>query len=221
MEWLENILSDVEGSEELINEIKSKIGENFVPNNEYKKKTTKIEELESELETTKEQLENTTDQLDELKDKAEDKEELQEQLQNIQSEYEEFKEQEEQRIKNIKKKSDLEKRLLKNNANEDAVDLLINDFDIEELELNDDGELEGFNDQLETVQEKRPTLFGEKKVTGDEPKDGDQPNESVNPWKQDNLNLTKQAEIMNEDPKRAKRLINAAGKNPANYGLEQ
>ena len=179
MEWVENFLKQVgiEG-EENINEavavFKSDyFPKNAVPKDEYNKKSSKIDELESELGTAKEQLEQTNDQLDELSSKAENNEELKQNLEEIKSEYEQYQEQEQERLNQIKKKSTLEKRLLKSNANQDAVDLLMNDFDIDKLELGDEGELKYFDDQLEKVQQKRPTLFGEVEITGNTPPDGE------------------------------------------------
>lgn len=172
MEWMEEFLEEVgvADAEEALATFKSDFfPKHAVPKDEYNKKADKVEELESELDTAKEQLEQTNEQLDELSNKAEDSEELQEELESIKSEYEEYKEQEEQRIKEIKKKSTLEKQLLKSNANEDAVDLLMNDFDTEELELDEEGNLENFDEQLEQVQEQRPTLFATEKVKGQEP----------------------------------------------------
>ena len=194
MEWVENFLEQIgiEG-EENINEavavFKSDyFPKNAVPKDEYNKKSSKVEELESELDTAKEQLEQTNSQLDELSDKAENNEELKQNLEEIKSEYEEYKEQEEQRLNQIKKKSTLEKKLLKSNANQDAVDLLMNDFDVEELELDEEGNLNNFDEQLEQVQEKRPTLFGEVEIEGNTPPDGEDSEELlINADSLDNL----------------------------------
>ena len=179
MEWVENYLNEIgiedeNKIEEAVELFKSEyFPKNAVPNDEYKKKSSKVEELESELDTAKEQLEQTNQQLDELSDKAEGKEELKNNLEQIKSEYEEYKEQEEQRLQQIKKKSTLEKQLLKSKANEDAVDLLINDFSLDELQLDEEGNLANFDEHLEQVKEKRPTLFGEVEISGNEPQDGE------------------------------------------------
>ena len=175
MEWVENFLKQVgiEG-EENINEavavFKSDyFPKNAVPKDEYNKKSSKIDELESELGTAKEQLENTNQQLEQLEEQAEGKEELQENLQEIKQEYEQYKESEQQRINSIKVDNKLEKELLTTGVPEDMVDLLKKDFSKEELKLNEEGDLEGFKDQLETVKEKRPSSFPKKKKKTDEP----------------------------------------------------
>ena len=221
MEWIKNILSNAEEEDldEIVERIKQEFPKHAVPKEQYNKKADKVEELETELESAKEQLEQTNDQLENLKEAAEGKDELKEQLESIQSEYNEYKEKEQERINRIKKTSALEKELLTSNVPEDAVDLLISDFDLDELVLNDDGKIVNIDDHKEKVKEKRPSLFGEEKVRGNEPTDGNDPEPKDNPFKPDSLNLTKQGELVRNDPEKARRLIKAAGKDPANYNL--
>ena len=173
MEWVENFLNEVgvEDTDEALAKFKSDyFPKNAVPKDEFNKRGDKIDELESELGTAKDQLENTNQQLEQLEEQAEGKEELQENLQEIKQEYESYKESEQQRINQIKIDSKLEKELLKSKANEDAVDLLKSDFDVEGLELDEEGNLKNFDDQLEQVREKRSSLFAVEKKTSDEPK---------------------------------------------------
>ena len=172
MEWLNSILGEMDNKEEVIEGIKKGIGENFVPNDVYKKKVDKFKESESELEVAKTKLEETNSTLEGLKGKADNVEEVKSQLEAIKSEYEEYKQQEESRVNQIRKKSTLEKQLLKSSANQDAVDLLLNDFDVDSLELDEEGNLNNFDEQLKRVQEKRPTLFGKIEIAGDTPSDG-------------------------------------------------
>lgn len=221
MEWLENLLEDVEieNKEELISNIKKKIGENFVDNKQYKKKADKVKELDSELKTAQTQLEDFDSKIKELKTKAENAEELENELNDITTEYENYKEQESERISKIKTTSALEKKLLADNVPEDLVDLVVNDFDIDNLELNEDGELLNYESQRENAKNKRPSAFAEEKIRGDEPQDGDEGKIVNNPFANDTFNLKKQGELVKEKPETAKKLIKAAGKNPATYGL--
>lgn len=222
MEWLENILEDVdiENKESVMEEIKKKIGENFVPNNEYKKKTSKIEQLDSELNTAKDQLDKMNDQVEKLEKKAENAEEFKEQLENIKEEYKEYQEQEEERINNIKTRNALEKNLLSDNVPEDLVDLVADDFDLDNLKLDDEGNLLNYESQREQAKEKRPSAFAQEKITGDGPQDGDKGKITDNPFKPGNVNLTKQAELLEEKPDTAKRMIKAAGLKLSDYGLD-
>lgn len=221
MEWIKNILSNAEEEDldEIVERIKQEFPKHAVPKEQYNKKADKVEELETELEGAKEQLEQTNDQLENLKEAAEGKDELKEQLESIQSEYNEYKDKEQERINRIKKTSALEKELLTSNVPEDAVDLLISDFNLDDLVLSDDGKIVNIDDHKKKVKEKRPSLFGEEKVKGNEPTDGNDPEPKDNPFKPDSLNLTKQGELVRNDPEKARRLIKAAGKDPANYNL--
>lgn len=218
MEWLKKLLGD-KSTDDLVESIKKGIGEHFVPNDVYKKKTSKVQELESELETAQSTLEETNESLKSLKNKAGDYEDVKEQLENLNQEYEEYKEGETTRLAKIRKTSALEKLLLKSKADENAVDLLINDFNVDEIELDDDGEIKDQEEVLKPVKEKRPTLFGEVEITGDDPKDGDTGGITDNPFKIGSINLTKQGELVRNKPEVAKRLIKAAGKDPAQYKL--
>ena len=175
MEWIKEILenSKEENVDETVERIKQEFPKHAVPKEQYNKKAGKVEELESELNTAKEQLEQTNSQLDELSEKSENNDELKQNLEEIKSEYEEYKQQEETRLNQIKKKSTLEKQLLKSNANQDAVDLLLNDFDLDSLKLDEENNLKNFDEQLEKVREKRPTLFGEVAIEGNTPPDGE------------------------------------------------
>jgi DNA repair exonuclease SbcCD ATPase subunit len=222
MEWLKELLknAEVENKESLIDSIKKKIGENFVPNKDYKKKADKISELESELNTAQDQLKNTNDKLENLQVKAENAEELESELKEIKSDYSEYKEQEDNRIKSIKTKNALEKKLLADNVPEDLVDLVVNDFNLEELKLTDEDKLLNYDYQREKAKQKRPSAFAEEKIAGDEPQDGDEGKIVDNPFDSKTFNLKKQGELVKEKPETAKKLIKAAGKNPATYGLK-
>lgn len=219
MKWLEELLKDVEDKDNLVDGIKKKIGENFVPNTEYKKKTAKINELDSELKTAQSQLEDFDTKIEKLKTKANNADELQTELNNITEEYDNYKEQESERIKSIKTKNALEKQLLTDNVPKDLVDLVVNDFDTEQLELTDEGKLLNYESQREKAKEKRPSAFAETTISGTKPSEGDEGKIVDNPFKAGTRNLTKQGKLVKEKPETAKKLIKAAGGNPARYGL--
>ena len=175
MEWLENLLKEngIEKTEDIVESFKKEFPNHAVPKEQYNKKVYKIEEIESELNSANKQLEQTNDQIDKLKGDAEGKEEIKKQLESIQAEYNEYKESEQDRINSIKKRSVLEKELLTSNVPEDAVDLLISDFNIDDMELDEEGNIKNLNDHKEKVKQKRPSLFGKEKIKGHKPTDGD------------------------------------------------
>jgi DNA repair exonuclease SbcCD ATPase subunit len=216
MEWLKKLL---ELDDEQLEKVKQEFPKHAVPKEQYNKKAEKVDELQSELDTAKTQLDAMNEKVDNLEVKAENADELKEKLNEIQSEYSDYKEQEEARIKNIKTKNALEKNLLADNVPEDLVDLVANDFDIDNLELSEDGKLMNYESQREKAKEKRPSAFAKEKITGNKPQDGDEGKIVDNPFASDTFNLKKQGELVKEKPETAKKLIKAAGKNPATYGL--
>ncbi|MFP4015799.1 MAG: phage scaffolding protein [Halanaerobiales bacterium] len=168
VEWLKEILGE-DLDESKMEKIKEEFPKHAVPKDQYNKKADKAEELESELNTAKEQLDQTNEKLTDLQEKAENAEDFKEQLDAIKSEYDEYKEQEQTRINQIKKKSALEKKLLTSKVPEDAVDLVINDFDLDELELDDDGNLKNIDEQMEKFKERRPSLIPKESKETEEP----------------------------------------------------
>ena len=174
MEWIKEILenSKEENVDETVERIKQEFPKHAVPKEEYNKKADRIKELQTELDNTKDQLGKTEEQIESLQNVSENKEELESKLEETKNELNEFKETAEQRMQEYKKKSELEKKLLASDANKDAIDLLVNDFDMDNLALTDEG-LAGFDSQLAKVKDKRPGLFAEKQVVGDEPNDGE------------------------------------------------
>lgn len=222
MKWMEKYLNEigVEDAETALETFKKDyFPENAVPKDDYNKKADKVDELEGELNTAKTNLKETNDSLEELKTKAENADDYKTQLDEITNKYDEYKEQESARISKIKTKNALEKKLLTDNVPKDLVDLVVNDFDTEQLELTDEGKLLNYESQREKTKEKRPSAFAETTISGTKPSEGDKGKIVDNPFKAETRNLTKQSELVKEKPETAKKLIKAAGKNPARYGL--
>ncbi len=205
MEWVNEILeeNEVENVDEIIESFKEKFPQYAVPKDEYNKKADKIEQLEAELEQTNEQLEQTSEQLDKLEKYSEENEELQEQLEQIKQEKEQFEQEKEQRIGEIQKKAKVEKDLLSSNVPEDAVDLLVNDFNFDELELDEEGNLKNYEEQKGKVRQKRSSLFGKEKVSGQEPVDGDTEETVIDVNSLDNMT----AEQINDNWDKVKKVL--------------
>jgi len=220
MDWLKDLLEEkkVENVDEVVESFKKEFPKHAIPKDEFNKKSEKVEELQSELEVAQSKLEEMNSKVSDLSTKAENAEELDERLNEIKSEYENYKEEEEKRIANIKKRNALEKKLLSDNVPEDLVDLVANDFDTDTLEL-DDGNLLNYESQRKKAKKKRPSAFGREEVKGNEPVDGDEGEVSDNPFKKGSINLMEQGKLISNKPDTARRLIEAAGKDPAKYKL--
>ena len=127
---------------------------NFVPSEKYKN-------AKSELTTAKEQLDKLNSSVQELTGKAGTADELKASLDAIQKEYTEYKSGEETRITGLKKQSVLEKALLKSKLDEHSVEDAIRYFDLEKVSIKDDGTLDGFDSQLESLKTKKPNWFAQ------------------------------------------------------------
>lgn len=211
--------SEVENLQEAV---KDKLGEKYViAEEENHIPKSKFESIRQENKDIKEQLEERDGQLEDLKEQVKGNEELEETIQELQNKNDQLKEDYEQKVQQTKLEMAIENRLIKEKArNPKAVKALLNK---EVINLDDDGNLVGLDEQLEKLKENEDYLFGKTGLEGDEHKDGDGPVDDDiknNPWETGKVNLSKQGEILRENPGKAKKLIEKAGLDPGDYGLD-
>ena len=206
--------------EELYNQVKEKIGDKklIVNDGTYIPKA-KFDEKNEELKSTKLKMDELEQKVKDLGESSEEANVLKDKLKELKGEYEQFKSESEKRITDTQKRQAIERSLVKAEANPDTIDLLVDKFDIDKIQLDSKGEIVDWELHLNPVKEQRKTLFGEVKITGDKPPSGGDPT-GANPFKQgEEFNLTEQGRLVINEPDKAKSLILAAGKNPQNYGL--
>lgn len=79
------------------------------------------------------------------------------------------------------------------------------------IKVKEDGSIEGLEDQIKTLKEKKPYLFKEQDPDGTGGSKGnrskDKKQTTKNPWAKDSFNLTEQGRILKEDPELAKTLM--------------
>lgn len=144
-ELFEQVQENLEENEELILN-----DGDYIPRERLNDKQDKIEMLEN-------QLEERDNQIEQLKEDTNATEELQNKIEELQEKNENTREELQQQLQQQKKEDEIEKALLKNNArNPKAVKALLDD---DNLELTDDGELKGLEDQLEQLKEEEDYLF--------------------------------------------------------------
>jgi len=171
-EELKGKLAELELDEEKVNELvefsKKTIPKEFVPSDKYA-------EVKEELNSSKGQLEAVNKNLEELKQSTESVDEYKTKLDQLNQEYNEFKEQADTRVAKIKKWTILKDSLLNAGADKDNVDLLMNEFNLDELKLNDDGnDIIGKDEYIQPIKEKRARLFVKKEVDSNKPPKGDE-----------------------------------------------
>lgn len=172
MDWLKEIFTDC--TAEQLKAFKERLGKEFVPNEQYNKISDKLKAKEENETALNKQLADNDALLKDLKSKAELTDELKTKLDAQSADYEKLKLESEQRLTTIQKTSALEKALRKVKASDDAVDLLIKDFKLDELALDDEGNIKDYEKIIKPVMEKRPNLFVKTEADGTKPADGKQ-----------------------------------------------
>lgn len=205
--------------EDLFNQVKEKLGDkklmvddgNFIPKSRF-------DEVNEQKKEYKSMLDDRASQLEDLKEKAKGNEELEEKIKELEETNQSKIEEYENKIKQINFDRKLEKAISSvKGKNPRAIKALL---DIDKIQVDDD-KLIGFEEQIKQLQESDSYLFGDDTLGGREPNPSKEPPKTQieNPWETGKVNLTKQAELLESDPKLAKQLIEKAGYNPANYGI--
>jgi hypothetical protein len=205
MDWLKELLEKA-GIEEakrdgLIADISKELPKHFIPKDKY----NEVAEAKKKLETD---IQERDKQLEQLKNAAGNSEELKAQIEQLQAENQKAAEEWQATMSQMKLDFAIEKALTVAKAkNIKAVKALL---DLEKIKL--DGEqLLGLDDQLKTLKETDPYLFGDSgKVGGGTNPPGAGTGEA-NPWKKETWNLTQQGKILREDPAKATRMKAEAG----------
>lgn len=197
--------------EELYNKVKEKLGDkkimiddgNFIPK-------ARFDEVNEQKNEYKKMVDERDKQLEQLKEKAKGHDELTAKLTELEAQNKQTKEEYEVKMAELKKNTAIDLFLSNQKAkNVKAVKALL---DMGKVSLDGDN-LIGIEEQLKTLKESDPYLFGDVKpiIGGGTNPGAIDPNEP-NPWKAETFNLTKQAQILKSDPTLAAKLKAAAGK---------
>ena len=187
--------------------------ENYIPK-------SKFETIRQEKKEVESQLNERDSQLETLKKQVKGNEELEQTIEGLQEQNKQLKEEYEEKVQQTKLDMAIENKLIKEKArNPKAVKALLNR---EAINLDENGEIIGLSEQLEKIKKEEDYLFGETGLKGDDVETGDGKVDNDiknNPWEPGKVNLTKQAELLQDNPGKAKKLIEKAGGNPSDYGL--
>jgi len=205
VDWLKEILKKA-GIEEgkldgVIADISKELPKHFIPKDKY----NEVAEAKKKLETD---IAERDKQLEQLKAAAGSNEELKKQIETLQAENQKAAEEWQAKMAQMQLDFAIEKALTAAKAkNAKAVKALL---DMEKVKL--DGEqLLGLDDQLKTLKETDPYLFGDSGKVGSGTNPPGVGDPEVNPWKKDTWNLTMQGKILREDPAKAARMKAEAG----------
>lgn len=203
LEQLMEMGLDEETAKKILKAYKESIKDEYIP-------IARFNEVNEDKKELEEQIKQRDTQLSELKVKANGNEELTNKINELENLNNTTKEEYEEKIKTLRKETNIELALKDMKAkNVKAVKALL---DLEKVSL--DGEnLIGLDEQLETLKKEESYLFGEDSLRGRNPNPPGEPADPQyknNPWDKDSFNLTKQGQILREDPELAAKLQNSA-----------
>ena len=142
----------------------------LVPAGKHEALKTELALAKSELDLTKSEFNNMNLKIEELSKNGNATDELKAQLEEANNKYKAYETETETRLTNIQKKHAIEKGLRDANANPDVLDMLVDNFDLESIQLDKENNIVDWESHLTPVREKRASLFGEVKLQGDTPK---------------------------------------------------
>ena len=151
MKWLEEILKDVEGKDDIIKNIKKGIGENFVSKADFNTKNEAVKTLEKQVSERDEQLET-------LKNSKEDTETLKATIESLQKENKTNAEQYQADLKAMTLDTAIKLAIAGKVHDENLVTGL---FNKEALIVGEDGNIIGLDEQLKGLQKDKGFLFKE------------------------------------------------------------
>jgi len=169
----------------------------------------RFDQVNEEKKELKKMLDERNQELESFKAQVKDNEDLTKQIEELQSKNEQTVQEYEQRLESQKFDFAVEQALSKSEAkNVKAVKALL---DLESVKMDGD-QLLGLEDQVKELKEKEPYLFGGE-VKGRTPHPSqEKPENEPNPWTKEHWNLTKQMELLRDDPEKANRMKEVAGK---------
>lgn len=182
----------------------------FIPKSRFDEVNEAKKKLEQDIKTRDEQLEAL---------KKIDAEGLQAEIEKLQKENKATKEKYEAELKQIRLNNAVERALIASKAkNIKAVKALL---DLENVELDEDGNIKGLDKQIKKLQESEDSSFlFDIQSSNKQQLKGFKPGESSdgiptgkNPWSKEHFNLTEQGKILRENPELARQLQAAAKSN--------
>lgn len=180
MKWLEAVLKDYVTDEATMKEVVEKFNKEFplhaVPKEVFNDTNEKLKDSKAKVDTLQQQILDSSKSTN--TDETEIKE-LQAKIKTMEENFNTYKNNTEKAEINRTKKSVIENSLKKANVVPDALDLLSSTFNLEEIELNEAGEIADFESQLTKLKESKPSLFKVVETTSTtKPSDGNTNNTS-------------------------------------------
>lgn len=172
MEWVKEYAKSFVSEDQIesfVEGFNKEFPKHAVIKSEFNKRGEMIESLTGQLETVNQQV-------TELKEKGNPNEELKNKLDSMTAEFEKYKQDASKRETQYAMKDKLKSELGKS-FNEDAVDLLLGTFNLDDLTTNEAGDIVDLESKIGKLKEQRPNLVKEYKPTSPKPEDRNTPPE--------------------------------------------
>lgn len=181
--------------------IKAFLDGSYIPKSRFNEINEKNKDLVAQIADRDKQL--TT-----LKKAAGDNESLKAQIEDLQKANKEQREAADARIKTLQLDSAIKLALGESVQDLDIVSSLIKR---DALVLGEDGKVSGLKEQVENLRKTKPFLFKQEGgMPGYHPRGGSGPLMD-NPFAKETFNLTKQGQLLKENPEKAREMASAAG----------
>lgn len=183
IEKIKNVLG-----EELAKQVELKLGDielgitndgSLVPAQKHEAMKVELKQSKEELEQVNTKLKETNSKIETISKDSELAEKYKQQLEELKADHENFQKEAEKRLTNVSKTAAIEKALLNENANPEALELLTTKFDLEKIELDADGKVKDWDNVVKPLRESKKSLFGEKIIIGTNPHPGTNPEPST------------------------------------------
>ncbi len=200
-ELIKNLGIAQEGQAMATDAIKAFLDGSYIPKARFNEINEKNKDLVAQIADRDKQL--TT-----LKKAAGDNESLKAQIENLQKANKEQKDAADARIKTLQLDSAIKLALGESVQDLDIVSSLIKR---DALVLGEDGKVSGLKEQVEELHKTKPFLFKQEGgMPGYHPRGGSGPLMD-NPFAKETFNLTKQGQLLKENPEKAREMASAAG----------
>jgi len=161
-EWIKKIVGEA-FTDDMMEKVKKEAPKHMALKTDFNARGDEITNLKKQLTETQAKIET-------LSKSATGNEELKAQLEKATLDLETFKNETDKREKNFIKSGKLKDALAKK-ITPDAVDLIIPSFNLDELNVNEAGEIVDIDSKIDKILESRPTLKLDSKINGTPPKD--------------------------------------------------
>jgi len=138
----------------------------FVPAEKHEALKVELKQAKVDAEGANAKLKEVNTQLEEMSKNKDNSEATKEQLSKLKKDFDDYKIVSEKKVADVRKQAALERQLLAEKANPDALDYLVGLVNLDEVEVKDDGTIKDVDKVLKPLKEGKKSLFAETVIKG-------------------------------------------------------